>query len=147
MPVSARFYLCARCRLQTFICSACDRGQIYCTGECAAASRSQAQQQARQRYNKTRRARALNAERQQRYRLRQRTQETQRVTDQGSRTKPVNALSSARIEKRAAVRSTLAAPLTGIVVCRFCARECAPGVRLGFLPIEHRRPNVAKRPP
>lgn len=32
---SARFYLCVRCYSHALICSSCDRGQIYCTPECA----------------------------------------------------------------------------------------------------------------
>ena len=32
---SARLFLCAGCRAQALICSCCDRGQIYCAGDCA----------------------------------------------------------------------------------------------------------------
>ena len=31
---SARLFLCAGCRAQALICSCCDRGQIYCAGDC-----------------------------------------------------------------------------------------------------------------
>jgi hypothetical protein len=31
---SARLFICAECRAQALICSCCDRGQIYCAGDC-----------------------------------------------------------------------------------------------------------------
>ena len=31
---SGRFFLCALCRQQVLICSHCDRGQVYCAGDC-----------------------------------------------------------------------------------------------------------------
>lgn len=147
MLSSARFYMCARCRSQAFICRRCDRGQIYCTDQCAAASRHQSQREACQRYNKTRRARTLNAERQRRYRLRQRTQTSQRVTDQGSRIGPAPASSSTSTEQRAAQLLSSAATTAGIIFCHRCACECAAGVRLGFLKFGHRRQVVVKPPP
>lgn len=147
MLSSARFYLCARCRSQAFICRRCDRGQIYCTDHCATASRSQSQREACQRYNKTRRARTLNAERQRRYRLRQSTQTSERVTDQGSRIGPAPALSSASTEQRAAQPPSSVISAAGVIVCHRCACECAASVRLGFLSFGHRRPVVVKPPP
>lgn len=147
MPVSARFYLCARCRSQTFVCRTCDRGQLYCASGCAAASRSQSQREARQRYSKTRRARTLNAERQHRYRLRQRAQEEQRVTDQGSRAGQVRRLSNASIEARAAEHLPSAARPAGVILCDHCACECATGVRLGFLKRGYRQRQLVKPPP
>lgn len=33
-----RFFLCALCRRQALICSHCDRGQIYCAGDCRRAA-------------------------------------------------------------------------------------------------------------
>ena len=38
---SARLFLCAGCRAQVLICSCCDRGQIYCAGDCAPHARRQ----------------------------------------------------------------------------------------------------------
>ena len=147
MLTSARFYLCARCCLQTFICRNCDRGQIYCTDICASASRNQAQREATQRYNKTRRARVLNAERQHRYRLRQRTQTRERVTDQGSGIVPAPASSSASTDQRVARPSSSVSTVAGVIICHRCACECAAGVRLGFLKFAHRRRVVVKPPP
>ena len=33
---AARLFLCVTWRTQSLICSYCDRGQIYCAGDCAA---------------------------------------------------------------------------------------------------------------
>ena len=147
MHSSARFYLCARCRLQTFVCRACDRGQIYCAAECAKAARAQFQREASQRYDRTRRARVLNADRQRRHRLRQRTQENQEVTDQGSRRVPVRTSSDASLVKCATdhVRSIERSP--GVIRCHYCGCECTPRVRLGFLESGYRRQVVVKPPP
>lgn len=147
MLPSARLYLCARCRSQTFLCTRCDRGQIYCSSICAAASRSQSQREARQRYNKTRRARTLNAERQRRYRLRHGTQTRERVTDQGSPMVPDVASSSASTEQRVALPFSSVATAAGIIFCHRCSCECAAGVRLGFQKVGHRRRVIVKPPP
>jgi hypothetical protein len=77
---SARLYLCALCRSQVLICSACDRGQIYCTPACAMHARKERQRSARRRYQASPRGRAAHVERSRRYRARQRC-----VTDQGPR--------------------------------------------------------------
>ena len=147
MHPSARFYLCARCRLQTFVCRACDRGQIYCAAECANAARAQFQREASQRYDRTRRARVLNADRQRRHRLRRRTQDNQNVTDQGSRRVPVRAPSNASLVKSSAEHLLSVVPRPGVIYCHRCACECASRVRLGFLDPGHRRQVVVKLPP
>ncbi len=147
MHPSARFYLCARCRLQTFICRACDRGQIYCAAECANAARAKFQREASQRYDRTRRARVLNADRQRRYRLRQRTQDNQKVTDQGSRGVPVRTSSNANLAKGSSDNFRSVGPTPGLIHCHRCGCECTPRVRLGFLDPGHRRQVVVKPPP
>ena len=39
MDPVGRFFLCQRCRAQTLVCSACDRGQMYCSSDCAQTAR------------------------------------------------------------------------------------------------------------
>jgi hypothetical protein len=78
MPESLRHFLCARCRALTFICTSCDRGQVYCPGDCARAARQSSRREANRRYARTAGGRLKSASRSQRYRDRQ------RVTDQGS---------------------------------------------------------------
>jgi len=39
---SARLFICAECRARALFCSCCDRGQIYCAGDCGALVRRRA---------------------------------------------------------------------------------------------------------
>jgi len=78
MPESLRRFLCARCRAVAFICASCDRGQVYCPGDCARAARQSSRREANRRYARTAKGRLRSAARSQRYRDRQ------CVTDQGS---------------------------------------------------------------
>ena len=57
MPQTGRMYLCARCRAQVVVCRRCDRGQIYCTRDCARLARRAAQHAAAQRYQSSHRGR------------------------------------------------------------------------------------------
>ena len=78
MSESLRYFLCARCRTWTFICTSCDRGQVYCAGDCARVARQASRRQANRRHARTAGGRLKSAARSQRYRDRQ------CVTDQGS---------------------------------------------------------------
>ena len=80
MQCSARLYSCCRCQAQVIICSRCDRGHRYCTGQCAADARSASLKRAGEKYRSTRSGRINNAARQKYYRERQK----QIVTHQGS---------------------------------------------------------------
>ena len=80
MQSSARLYHCCRCQAQVIICSQCDRGNRYCTGQCAADARSHSLKRASKKYQSTRAGRFYNAARQKCYRERQQ----QIVTHQGS---------------------------------------------------------------
>jgi len=55
---SARLYVCAECRVQALICSCCDRGQIYCAGDCGRRVRRRSQRAAGARYQASRRGRS-----------------------------------------------------------------------------------------
>lgn len=68
---TVRRFLCARCRSPVLVCSACDRGQIYCASGCSALARRQSQRAAAQRYQRTRAARFMHAARTRRWRERQ----------------------------------------------------------------------------
>ena len=76
---SARLFLCAGCRTQSLICSCCDRGQIYCAGDCAARARRHALRAAGRRYQTSRPGRLAHADRTRRYRAR-----GKKVTHHGS---------------------------------------------------------------
>ena len=75
---SCRMLLCGRCRSQVLVCRRCDRGQVYCAGTCAQQARRHHQREARRRYQATPCGRSMHADRNRRYRVRQRS-----VTDQG----------------------------------------------------------------
>jgi hypothetical protein len=52
---SYRLYSCRGCSVLVSICGACDHGNIYCPGECAAISRRASNRRAGARYQRTRR--------------------------------------------------------------------------------------------
>jgi hypothetical protein len=132
----ARLYLCGRCRVQVLICRCCDRGQIYCAGGCAQEARHQAQREAGQRYQASRRGRLAHAARSGRWRARQKN-----VTHQGS----PHQLSDAGVpmDVTAAASAPLVAPSSDVDTpsrdesafwrCRWCGRRCSPLVRIEFL--------------
>ena len=72
MVNSARLFNCASCRRQVVLCRRCDRGNAYCSRDCGEAARRQSQRVAGQRYQNSRRGRQKHAQRQRRYRERQR---------------------------------------------------------------------------
>ena len=50
-----RMFLCGHCGELVQICPSCDRGNVYCSRECAAARRRESVRQAAKRYQQTRR--------------------------------------------------------------------------------------------
>jgi hypothetical protein len=140
MNSSARLYQCARCHRQVTICSRCDRGNVYCTEGCTDLARRISQRRAAQRYRRTRHGRHCNAERQHRFRARQR----EKVTHQGS------AQQVALVPLRTALKHPTKPwkqPRTrtaSALVCQFCQRPCDPFLRHTFLrPRERGKPALA----
>ena len=76
---SYRLYSCRGCSMLVSICGRCDRGNIYCAGQCAAESRRASNRRAGARYQRTRRGARRHAARQQAWRDR----EEAKVTQQG----------------------------------------------------------------
>lgn len=68
---SYRLYSCRGCGVSVSICGRCDRGNIYCVGECATVSRRASNRRAGARYQRTRRGARRHAARQQAWRERQ----------------------------------------------------------------------------
>jgi len=68
---SHRLFLCGCCLAQVQVCRSCDRGQRYCSPQCAAQARRQRQREAGQRYQRTERGRQRHAARQHAYRQRE----------------------------------------------------------------------------
>lgn len=115
---TARLFNCLYCHRQVKICSACDRGNIYCGPQCSRQARQSAMLKAGQRYQNTLRGKLKHALRQKRYRERQ----NQKVTHQSSPKKP---------HKR-----PLAPPdntITIGLICDFCQKQVSNYLRLDFL--------------
>jgi hypothetical protein len=129
MEVTGRLFLCARCRVQVHICSRCDRGQIYCAGECSQISRCASVCEAGRRYQRTRKGRIAHAERSRRYRERR-----QKVTHQGSLIQPPDDLLPVDSAVAIAVRQVCAiAPTSSTLQCHWCGVRCSAFVRFGYL--------------
>jgi hypothetical protein len=128
MPASGRLFVCARCRAQVIVCRRCDRGQIYCDGDCSHISRQANMRAAGQRYQRSRHGRFAHAERMRRYRSR-----NNKVTHHGSAVPAADALLALTSTTSAPVASppAAAAPVPGH--CHFCDGVCSDFVRLGPL--------------
>jgi hypothetical protein len=136
-PLSGRLFLCVACRMQVLICSCCDRGQVYCAGDCAQRARRRGQRAAGARYQASRRGRFTHAERARRYRARRKN-----VTHQGSPRPPadgqvplgstLNANDAADADHR---------PPRPAAHCHWCGRRCLDLVRQQFLRRRARRRN------
>jgi hypothetical protein len=140
-PIPARLFLCARCRAQVVICSRCDRGHIYCAGECARRTRGEAQRAAGRRYQGSHRGRVLHAARARRYRTRQKN-----VTHHGSPPAPADdLLSTATVT--AASDAVSAGDERGQTAwrCHWCGCRCPPLIRQGFLRRRGLRRGIVRR--
>jgi len=71
MCQSGRIYNCERCNQQVIICSRCDRGNIYCAGQCADLARKEKQAETQKRYLESDKGRKAHARNQDDYRQRQ----------------------------------------------------------------------------
>ncbi len=72
-----RLFNCQRCAKQVRICRRCDRGHIYCSGQCAVIRRCESLYRAGARYQRTQRGATLHAARQRAWRERQMQKVTQ----------------------------------------------------------------------
>jgi hypothetical protein len=128
MQATGRMFLCARCRAQVFICRRCDRGQRYCTVQCARISRRENQREAGRRYQRTRRGRFAHAARSHRHRTRLKI-----VTHQGSPVRPADDVLQAPPNDVAVAPANVAAQTaTSALHCRQCGGLLSPFVRTGF---------------
>ncbi|ASJ70320.1 hypothetical protein IMCC3135_00975 [Granulosicoccus antarcticus IMCC3135] len=133
---SARLFQCARCYAQTMICRCCDRGNRYCSN-CTIPAHKEARQRAAKRYQQSLQGRSKHADRQRRYRARQRVLAV-KVTHQGS---------SETIDVVAVAKKPLATPLRQkrtehysnfTIVCDYCEGICSQFLRSDFLSLTDR---------
>lgn len=129
MCVSARLFNCARCHRQVTICQYCDRGNLYCGGVCAGEARKESLRRSSASYQSSRRGRAANAQRQTRFRQRQR----EKVTHHGSTLDTPDDLLPVEAYKQSTCHSVVKARLEPGIYCLFCHRACDPFLRNRFL--------------
>ena len=128
MKPSARLYHCLRCHCQVIVCRSCDRGHVYCTQGCAEQARSDSRRRSARRYQNSRRGRFNNADRQRRYRQRQR----EKVTHQGSPPVIRSAVLPRARRRVEGLNKNRPYPLGPSVHCHICRRECSRFLRLGY---------------
>ncbi|MCK5356523.1 MAG: hypothetical protein KAJ63_15510 [Methyloprofundus sp.] len=126
---SARLYNCACCHCQVIICSHCDRGNHYCSGECAVQSRLNKQRVAGSRYQSSAKGRHLHARRQQRYRQRQKEKVTHQCSPELT---PYDLL---LVEPKTVTTRIKKWPLAerSRFYCHFCGCRCSEQLRWAFL--------------
>jgi hypothetical protein len=129
MCVSARLYNCARCHCQVTICRYCDRGNLYCGGACAGEARKESLRRSSASYQSSRRGRAANAQRQNRFRQRQR----EKVTHHGSNPDTPDDLLPVDQDNHPTCHSVEKVPVEAGIYCHFCHRACDPFLRNRFL--------------
>jgi hypothetical protein len=126
---SARLYNCARCQCQAIICRRCDRGNHYCSPECAGQSRQEKQREAALRYQRSLKGRHRHAQRQQRYRQRQKEKVTHQCSVQLG---AYDLLTTVHKTLVCELKKPLVDKKAGIV-CHFCGCHCDDKLRWTFL--------------
>lgn len=124
MQADARLFNCARCFKQVLICSKCDRGNIYCTRNCATICRKKSLKAAGEKYQQTKAGKTNHAARQQFYRQKQK-----KVTHHSSLILTTNDLLITECSFDLINTSTTS---TKRIQCHFCRKLCSVYVRTGF---------------
>lgn len=130
MQTSNRLYQCCRCHAQVIVCSPCDRGQRYCLDGCRQKARKASLKRASQKYQASRAGRFNNADRQKRFRLRQKL-ETIKVTHHGSPQIPSHAVLKTKPEYEEKLQ--IQPQLEPFLICHHCGSACGLFLRRGFL--------------
>lgn len=120
MEDSYRIFNCARCSKLVHICPRCDRGNRYCSAQCAEIARDEKQERSRRKYEASPKGLATAAARMKRWRKKQREQKT--VTYQGPPPPTPPATSETEAE-------TIPDEGIWVVRCDFCGRPCLPLAR------------------
>ena len=135
---SGRLFNCLLCNTPVLICRYCDRGHQYCCHTCRNKARQNARKRASQKYAKSRKGKLNNAQRQKRFRERQRN----KVTHQGS-CLVVPRDEVVKPQKPQKMRPKMRYSLSSCR-CHVCGRKCSDFFRRDFLhrslPLSQRRP-------
>jgi len=133
MQTDARLYNCHLCHCQVIVCRHCDRGQIYCSSQCASKARRLSCRAAAKRYQNTYQGRLKHAARQHRYRVRI-AQRVKKVTHQGSKKNTIyGVLPTTSNQVNQPVTDAIKAELC----CHFCKRIVSDCLRTGFIRHSH----------
>jgi hypothetical protein len=158
---SARLFVCAWCGCEVVLCSCCDRGQIYCDGDCAGQARRQTLRGAGRRCQQTRRGRQMHAARMARYRAKLPSRACspaessagatvgmprEIVTHHGSPPPPTDDLVAEGATTMPRDDASPAEPPgRAMTQCHWCGRCCLLPLRRGFLRrCDHRRGRVGQ---
>jgi len=164
---SGRLFVCARCGCAVVVCRCCDRGQIYCNGDCSAQARRRTVHCAGRRWQQSRRGRRMHAARMARYRAKPANEcagvavalpaeggPAEKVTHHGSPPPATGDLLAAGATAMPRDDAVPAEPSgRAMTHCHWCGRCCLPPLRRGFLRRrDHRRGGVGqvrmeRRPP
>lgn len=133
---SARLFQCARCSGLTMICRCCDRGNRYCSN-CSTPARKEARQRAAKRYQQSPQGRSNHAERQCRYREKQRALSV-KMTHQGS-SESIDVVTIETSSKTAHLyRKYPDQYRQYTIICDYCEGICSQFLRRDFLSLANR---------
>ena len=164
---SGRLLACRGCGCEVIVCRRCDRGQVYCTGDCSARARRRTLCCAGRRWQQSRRGRRMHAARMVRYRARRANDSDgaavalpaegwplERVTHHGSPPPAVGDLLAGSAMVMPRDDASPAEPFGRATThCHWCGRCCLPPFRRGFLRRRDRRrgrvghARMERRPP
>lgn len=128
----ARIFNCHRCDLEVSICNDCDYGNIYCSDDCSSLARLESQRAANRRYQATYQGKLKHAEREKKYRERQKQNnpEEQKVTEHPLTAKPLMSSYPANVSIEAELVKNSAK--MGIHHCHFCQCEVSLAVGANY---------------
>ena len=126
MEPTPRLYLCKLCHRQVYVCSDCDRGQIYCGTICSKSARVKSLRSARTRYQQTSSGKRNHAACQTRYRAKLKNKVMDHGSPSAAQDAPMTSLEKIPDKaKNETTRSTLC--------CCFCNKPISEWSRIDFL--------------
>jgi hypothetical protein len=142
---------CARCQRLVVICRRCDRGQRYCSPDCAAAQRRRRVREAGRCYQRRPLGARNNAVRQKRWRVHRATTVTHHTSPVPHRLREEPPDENVKKESGDATsknrQPSTALPGESSPRCHFCGRPCGPYTRRGAFRAERRGGwRVSRRP-
>ena len=133
---------CARCQRLVVICRRCDRGQRYCSADCAQGQRRRSVRDAGRRYQRSPLGARNNAARQKRWRLRFVFTVTHHTSQAENSVRQEPPDENTRKESGHGLSNPMLVPIPAGESgprCDFCGRVCGSYTRLGTLGAERRR--------